>query len=123
MTPLQQKGFLRAGDVVIPGGDGFPSFSKSGTIRDAPRMLDYMTEADRSGLLGLMAIFAFLPAFAIRLIIAIAERNRFFPGPVGAALRLVVIGVKGAFYTLYYSDEAVHPRIHWDAKIKVKEPL
>ena len=48
LTPTQTKGFLKAGDVVIPGGDGFPSFSKSGLVKDVDRMLDYMTDEDRS---------------------------------------------------------------------------
>ena len=113
----QLQGLRRAGDALIPGGQGLPSFSQSGVESEADRMLAYMTEEDRSGLLGLLGVFAWLPGFVIAGLIYIADRNRFFPGPVAALLRMVSLGVKGCVYTLYYGDERIHPLIHWDASV------
>ena len=117
----EAKGLMKAGDRLIPGGKGFPSFSESGVIRDADRMLAYMAEEDRSGLLLLLGCFYFLPILVISLLLKLTEWNRFFPEPLGGMLRLVGFGVKGTIYTLYYSDPNIHSQIHWDAKIVLVE--
>jgi len=66
-------------------------------------MLDYMTEDDRDGLIMLFGLFAFLPKLVISLIMAMAKANAKFPDFLGAPLRQVYIGIRGMFFTLYYS--------------------
>lgn len=101
----QIRGVNRCGDVVIPGdGEDFPAFSQTGLSKHIDRMLDYMTEHDRDGLIMLFGIFAFLPKPVIAFIMAMAKANAKFPDFLGAPLRQVYIGVRGVFFTLYYSN-------------------
>ena len=101
----QIKGAKRCGDVIIPGdGKDFPCFSETGLIRHIDRMLDYMVEDDRDGLMLLFGLFAVLPKPAISLIMAMAKANAKFPNVLGAPLRQINIGIRGVFFTLYYSN-------------------
>jgi hypothetical protein len=111
-----EKGFLRTGDLFLPGGEGFPRFSETGFLDHIDEILDYLPAKDRSDLIGLMALFSRLPTFLIRLVLFVARHARFFPSPVATVLRLLDVGLKGIFYTLYYSEESVFPLIHWDAQ-------
>jgi acyl-CoA reductase-like NAD-dependent aldehyde dehydrogenase len=124
MTELsanQRKGLLAVGDLLVPGDADLPSFSASGCAEHAGRMLDAMNDGDRGAVLGLLAVFRFLPRFAIRGMLWLTEKEESFPDPIAAALRMMNIGVKGVVMTLYYSgvDEGgrVHRGLRWDAKV------
>jgi hypothetical protein len=125
LSRTQLGGLLKVGDVLIPGDDELPSFSRSGCAPHATRMLPYMNDADRQGLTLLLTVFRFLPKLAIRAIMALTEYHRFFPGPLGAAFRLINIGVKGVVMSLYYSDvregTSIHQVLGWDAKVVERE--
>lgn len=102
---LQLRGARRCGDVLIPGdGKDLPAFSETGLIRHIDRLLDYMSEADRDGLIMLLGVFGFLPKTGISLLMAMAKANAKFPDFLGSSLRQVYIGIRGLFYTLYYSN-------------------
>jgi len=118
---IQLRGAKRCGDVVIPGdGKNFPAFSETHLIKHIDRMLDYMTEDDRDGLVLLFGLFAFLPKLMISLIMAMAKANAKFPSFLGAPLRQIYIGIRGMFFTLYYSniesDEGVGKEIMHNIK-------
>jgi hypothetical protein len=115
LTEAQLSGLERAGRVLVPGGDGLPSFRETGCSGEADRMLAYLPEADRRSFASLMGLFRFLPIFVITLLLRLADRHRFFPGPLGAALRMIRFGVFGTVYTLYYADEGVLAKLGWDA--------
>ncbi|MCE1180075.1 MAG: hypothetical protein LWW86_13775 [Micrococcales bacterium] len=120
LTPAQQRGLLRLGDVVIPGDGDLPSFSESGCADGIDRMLPYMYEADRSSLLTLLEACARLPRPAIRRIVAIAAAADRFPEPAAGVFRLANIGIKGVVQSLYWSDigtGGVHLVIGHDATI------
>lgn len=121
LSARQRHGLLKVGDVLIAGDYEFPSFTGSGSAEHAERMLDYMNESDRNGLTVLLGLFRFVPRWLLRVLFFVAERHRFFPRPVGGALRMINIGVKGTVMTLYYSDVGRGPSIHglikWDARI------
>lgn len=123
LTPLQMRGLAKVGDVVIPGDDVLPSFSDSGSLRHVDRMLDHMSDFDRDGVKLLLTLLRFLPGFAIAAILHVAQRDRLLPGLLGAACRMVNIGIKGVVMTLYYSDLGDEPRIlpaiGYDAKVVV----
>jgi len=101
MKLIQSKGFLKVGDIVVPG------FSK-GQWRPE-RVLDFLPAKDRESLLFLFSIFAFFPKFLISCILWLSER--------WAPLRILNIGIRGFYFSLYYSDKEVHKKIHWDAKV------
>jgi len=110
-------GFEKTGDIMIPATGDMPSFSQLDCLGGIDRILDYSAESDRKDLLLLITVFSFLPAFVIKWIIAAAVNHRYFPCPLDRVLRLIEIGIKGVFMTLYYSHPDIQQRIGWDAKI------
>lgn len=124
LSPLQMAGLAKVGDIVVPGDDILPSFSQSGSLRHVDRMLDHMSDFDRDGVKLLLTIMRFLPRFAIVAILFFAQRDQHFPNFLGAACRMVNIGIKGVVMTLYYSDLGDAPRIlpaiGYDAKVVVR---
>lgn len=123
LTAGQLRGLRKVGDIVIPGDGEFPSFSQSGVIAEVDRMLDYLHPSDRDGLRFLFGLFRRLPGPLVRGLLALSERHRALPGPLGVAARQVNLGVKGVVMTLYYSDvgsgRSIHDLIGWDAKVVV----
>jgi hypothetical protein len=120
LTATQARGLLRLGDVVIPGDGDLPSFSRAGVAGEIGRMLPYMSDADRSGLLILFDACARMPKPAIRGIVALAAGWRRAPGPAAATLRMVNIGIKGVVHSLYWSDlhrQGLHAAIGYDARV------
>ena len=123
----QLKGLLKTGDVILPGTTKSPSFSQTGCIYHVDRMAAYLSEDDLAGLRLVLGLFRWLPSWVISIIMAMAVRNRYFPGPLGAGLRMLEIGVKGATMSLYYSNltgpgykgRKVFEIIGWDAKVVV----
>lgn len=124
LSPLQMRGLAKVGDVVVPGDDVLPSFSQSGSLHQVDRMLDHMSDFDRDGVKLLLTIMRFLPRFAIAAILFVAQRDKHFPSFLGAACRMINIGIKGVVMTLYYSDLGDTPRIlpaiGYDAKVVVR---
>ena len=121
LTPSQQAGLLRVGDVIIPGDRQFPSFSRSRCADHVDRMLAYMNDADLHPVQVLLGVFRYLPKVVLRGLMALTDRHAVFPDAIGAVLRMINIGIKGMVVTLYYSDvgegPSIYELIHWDAKI------
>jgi hypothetical protein len=122
----QLKGLLKTGDIILPGSERSPSFSKTGCIAYMDRMLAYLSQQDLDGLRLLFGIFRWSPKWFIHLILMACKHNRFFPWVMGAALRMLEIGIKGAVMTPYYANIAtqsyagpkVFDIIGWDAKME-----
>lgn len=123
LSPLQMRALAKVGDVVIPGDEVLPPFSRSGSLRHVDRMLDHMSDFDRDGVKLLLTVMRFLPSIAIAAILHVAQRDRALPSFIGAACRMVNIGIKGVVMTLYYSDlgdePLILPAIGYDAKVVV----
>lgn len=126
LSAAQLRGLRKVGDLVVPGDDEFPSFSQTGAIAHVDRMLDYVHTSDRDGLRFVFGLFRVLPKPVVWLILALSDRHRWLPGPLGAAARQVNLGVKGVVMTLYYSDigsgRSIHELIGYDAKVVVPAP-
>ena len=125
LSDLQMRGLAKVGDVVVPGDDVLPAFTRSGSLDHVDRMLDHMTDFDRDGIKLLFTIFRFLPGFAIAAILWVAQHDKHFPSVLGAACRMINIGIKGVVMSLYYSDlgprAQVLPAIGYDAKVVVRD--
>ncbi len=102
-TGLPLRGIMKAGDIIAPGDENFPKFSKTPLIKNFQRMSDYMVSQDRDDLKLLMTIFALLPTPLVRLILILATKHEAFPGPLGSTLRQINLGVRGIIFTMYYS--------------------
>ena len=117
LTPGRLRGMLKMGDIIIPGGDGLPSFSQSGTIRDLDRVLDGLDRDDRENLLLLFGVLGVFPSPLSRLVIAMTKLHKALPTRVGAFLRFLELGVKGIFFSLYYSDKTIRGQIGYVTSI------
>lgn len=117
LSPRQQRGLRKVGDVLIPGDGVLPSFSASGCANHADRMLAHLYEDDRAGVRGVLTLCALLPRPAIRALFAMTERFAQAPGFIGGAMRMANLGIKGVVMTLYYSDidrRGIFAAMNWD---------
>lgn len=117
---LNQKQLIacnKVGNILVPGDKTLPSFSKSHYLQDIDRILNYLSDKDRKELLLLLKVFYFLPTFFIRFLFFLSPMYKIFPKFLGNGLRLMDIGLKGIFFTLYYSQTGTHQLIGWDAKV------
>ncbi len=125
----QLKGLSKAGDIILPGTDISPSFSKTGCINHIDRMAGFLSEDDLGGLQILFGIFRWTPKWIISLILKACNHNKSFPGFLGAGLRMLEIGIKGATFSPYYAnltsrnykDQKVFDIIGWNPKIVVHD--
>ncbi|WP_295643825.1 hypothetical protein [uncultured Corynebacterium sp.] len=125
LNAQQVKGLNRLGDVMIPGGDGFPSFSESGAAKGADRMLPYMYGSDRDPFKLLMTAFSYLPKPAIAGFVALVSAHKKVPEPLAGVFRLANLGIKGVVHSLYYSDldtsrGNVHQRMGYNPTINTE---
>ncbi len=96
----QMSALIRYGDILIPGMDSLPSFSKSGVYSEVDRMFEFMTDEDRDGMLFLLSAFYYLPTFVLRFLFYTIFK---LTGASGVC-RLLEVGLKGVIFTLYYSN-------------------
>lgn len=125
LNPRQLRGLLKVGDLLVPGDGELPSFSRSGCAEEADRVLAYLNEADRKGLLMLLGVFSVTPVALLRGLLRAAEGARASRGPIATGLRMILIGVKGLVMSLYWSDVGPPPSVlgivGWDAKVVERE--
>lgn len=122
LTPQAKAGLTKVGDRLVPGEGALPSFSQSGLIRNADRILDYLPEGDRKGLVGLAEALRFLPGWALTLLFWITAQADRFPAFLAAPLRQVDLGIRGFIFTLYYSDPKIREQLGWSARIRSETP-
>lgn len=124
LNGTQLKGLNRLGDVMIPGGDGYPSFSDSGAAQAIDRMLPYMYDGDREPLKGLLFACAYLPTPVIAGLVAMVSAHARVPEPLAGVFRLANLGIKGVVHSLYYSDlqlgsgGSIHARMKYDPSME-----
>ncbi len=94
------------GDVLIPGDEDLPSFSRLGCVAHVDRLLDYMPDDDLRGLRDVLAVGSFLPRFLVVGLLYWLEAGFWPSGPWVAPLRVVRLGLRGIVFSLYYSGGA-----------------
>jgi hypothetical protein len=115
----QVQGVRKLGNVMFPGGEGFPSFSDCDCVRHLDRILDFMPEQDLKDLGMLALLLAWLPKPVVRFFIWILDRGVSWPGPIGAQLRTIRLGVRGLILSLYYGDPAVQKEVGYEVSVYV----
>ena len=121
----QLLGLQKAGDVILPGTDLSPSFSRTGCIDHVDRLAAYLSRDDLGGLQVLLRILRHAPKWSIHLLMKACGANARFPGFAGTALRTIDIGLKGLVMSLYYSNltgpdyqgKKVFDIVGWNAKL------
>lgn len=126
LTPLQLRGLIKTGNILIPGDSEMPSFSRTGCVRFVGAIVVSMSKKDRDGFCTLMAVFGVLPGFIVHAIMVLTSSARGLPGVLGAPFRMLELGVKGVVMSLYYSDlhderyngRPVFEIIRYDARVR-----
>lgn len=106
LSQAELRGLNKVGDLVIPGGYGFPSFSETGCINHVDEVMAPTPEADVKDFKLLMKVFSVAPEFLIKGILKLLDKESAFPEPIGGLLRLLNVGIKGVVFSLYYSGKS-----------------
>jgi hypothetical protein len=94
------------GDVLVPGDEDLPSFSRLGCVAHVDRLLDFMPDDDLRGLQGVLSAASVLPRFLVAALLRWLEAGLWPPGPWAPPLRVVRLGLRGIVLSLYYSGGA-----------------
>ena len=128
LSARQIRALERVGDIMIPGVDGFPSFSATGSIGHVDLLLDVTPAEDVAGLKFLLGVLSFLPGWLLAGFLRMVCREDRAPGVVAGAFRNIHIGLKGLVMSLYYSNRlgpgARGPRVYalMDYALRVVKP-
>jgi hypothetical protein len=125
----QIRGVLKVGDIILPGSSRLPSFSQTGCVAHIDRMLAYLSPEDLNGLRFVFSVLCWSPRWLIHLVLLASKNNRWFPGFIGAGLRMLEIGTKGTVMSLYYANltsqgytgPKVFDAIGWDTAVNVQD--
>lgn len=113
----QITGLLKVGNVLIPGTEKLPAFSRTRAVESLDGVLRETPPSDREGLMGLLGFFGKMPLWLIRLVVRLAEAHQYFPGALGVTLRQIRVGLKGVIFSLYYSEWEVRGAIGWKTRV------
>lgn len=118
LNQMQMSALLKTGDIMVPGHENFPKFSESGVVAAADNLFDHMNSGDRTAFCSLLSVLYFLPKPAVALFIRLSESHKSWPEFIAANLRLLDIGLRGVFYSLYFSAKETHEKIGWSTQIE-----
>jgi len=104
-TRRQLMGLQKLGNIVMPGGNGFPSFSQTGCIQHVDITMGSAHPDDVRDFGYLLLLFHYLPKLAVTWIIKLADQPDRFPEILASQLRKLNIGIKGVVVSLYYSGK------------------
>ena len=91
----QLRALEAIGDVLVPGDEDLPSFSRLGCVAHVDRLLDFMPDDDLRGLQGVLSAASFLPRFLVAGLLRWLEAGLWPPGPWAPPLRVVRMGLRG----------------------------
>lgn len=106
LGPAEINAFNRIGDLMIPGNGEFPSFSELGCVEHIDDVVAYAPQEDIKDLAGVLRILNACPTFVLRFVVMLTSNSSRLPGPVGALLRLLDMGLRSVVVTLYYSGKS-----------------
>jgi len=103
LSAREREALARIGDILIPGGEGFPRFSETGCLAHVDPILEVTPAEDVAGLKGLLAVLSFFPDALLARFLRFVSKERQSLGPLAGALRNIDLGLKGLIMTTYYS--------------------
>ncbi len=99
------KGLNRIGDILIPGGGDFPSFSEFNCIEHVDDLLAYAPPEDVKDLGMVLMLLSYLPkSLLLRLVKSLAKAPD-KKGGLGILFRQLNLGIRGIVFSLYYSEK------------------
>ena len=103
LNQRQLRALERLGDLVLPGGEGMPSFSATGSLAHVDKLLAVTPAQDVRDLRLLLSLLSRLPDLCLYWLLNLIEMRERLPALIAAPLRLFNIGLKGILFSLYYS--------------------
>ena len=128
LSARQSRALERVGDIMIPGGEGFPSFSQTGAIAHVDPLLEVTPAEDVAGLKILLGVLSFLSDGLLAGFLRMVRREDRAPGVLAGAFRNIYVGLKGLVMSLYYSNRTgptyTGPKVHalLDYELRVVKP-
>ena len=104
-TLKQLRGLQKLGDILMPAGHGFPSFSESGCIHQVDTAMGSAHPDDIRDFGFLLLLCYYAPVTVIRWIVSCADHAERFPNLLAIQFRKLNIGIKGVVVSLYYSGK------------------
>lgn len=101
----QLKGLQKLGDVMMPAGNGFPSFSQTGCIQHVDIAMGSAHPDDVRDFGYLLLLLHYAPKPIVTWIVKLADQPDRFPEVLASQLRKLNIGIKGVVVSLYYSGK------------------
>ena len=99
----QLRALVAIGDILVPGDEDLPSFSRLGRVAHVDRLLDFMPGDDLRSLQGVLSAASFLPRLLSAGLLQWLEAGLWPPGRWAPPLRVVRVGLRGIALSLYYS--------------------
>ena len=100
---LQKSALNRLGNVICPAFDEYPSFSELDVVHHADIVLEELPEHDLKDLKLLLTVLFFLPSPLMLLMMKTLEKMREMNGELGTLVRMLLFGLRGITFALYYS--------------------
>jgi hypothetical protein len=103
LNQRQLNALERLGDLLLPGGEGFPTFSATGCLAHVDELLAATPAQDLRDLRLLLTLLSVFPGGLLKALLNMIEARERFPNSIAAPLRLLNLGLKGIIFSLYYS--------------------
>ncbi len=103
LNSLQCAALNRLGNVLCPAYGEHPSFSELDVVYHADIVLNELPESDLKDLKLLLLVLFFLPAPLMRLMMVTLEKMKEMDGELGTLVRMLLFGLRGLTFALYYS--------------------
>lgn len=103
LNSFQKAALNRLGNVLCPAHGEHPSFSELDVVYHADIVLDELPAGDLKDLKLLLFVLFFLPAPLMRLMMVTLERMKEMNGELGTLVRMLLFGLRGLTFALYYS--------------------
>ena len=100
------KGLCRLGDIIVPGDEEFPIYSKVAGTHKLNDMVQYAPDEDIELLGFLLTILSFMPGFVLRWLIKSmgAATRESKSGIIPATFRQLDLGIRGLVFSTYYTE-------------------
>ncbi|CAM3735007.1 hypothetical protein [Parendozoicomonas haliclonae] len=115
LNQRQLSALTRIGDIFVPGGQGFQSFSESGSLYNVDIVLAPTPKDDLVAMKWVLTIFSVFNTKVLGwLLNQLDKAGQAMPAwadLLGSQLRLLVFGLRGIIFSLYYSGQGspYHP--------------
>lgn len=103
LNSLQSAALNRLGNVLCPAHGDHPSFKELDVVYHADIVLNELPEGDLKDLKLLLLVLFFMPAPLMRLMMVTLEKMKEMNGELGTLVRMLLFGLRGLTFALYYS--------------------